>query len=418
MQNGGRITCALPEEPCDMNDPTDALASDVLAISRMDAVPALLKFLCHNTGMGFAAVARVTDEAWIACAVEDNIQFGLQPGNSLDVNTTLCKEVRALRQPIAIDQASTDPDFRRHPATLLYRIESYISVPIVRRDGAYFGNLCAVDSHPRKVSDPQTLATFATFADLIAMLLDSGDQLQASNQARLDEKATSDLREQFIAVLGHDLRNPLSAVSSTAELLVRRPESEVVRLGERLKTTSRRMAKLIDDVMDFARGRLGTGIGVTLESQTNMAGAFLEVIDELRQVHPHREVQADLQIPKPLECDRGRLQQLLSNLIGNALTYGAADVPVVISATLSDSFLVLTVTNGGEPIKPGNLPLVFQPYWRPHTSKPGGGLGLGLYICTQIAKAHGGEMEVASSTLIGTVFGTRLPIVLDSTLHA
>ena len=401
-----------------MNDPTEARTRDVLAISRMDAVPALLKFICQTTDMGFAAVARVTDNAWIACAVEDRIQFGLKPGSSLDVDTTLCKEVRALRQPIAIDQASTDTAFCRHHAPLTYQIESYISVPIVRRDGEYFGNFCAIDPRPRKVSDPQTLATFATFADLIAMLLDSGDQLQASNQARLDEKATSDLREQFIAVLGHDLRNPLSAVSTTAELLIRRSEPDVVRLGERLKTTSRRMAKLIDDVLDFARGRLGTGIGVALESQSDMSGAFLEMIDELRQAHPDRDIQADLQIHRPLRCDRGRLQQLLSNLIGNALTYGAVDIPVMVSATLSGHFLVLTVTNGGEPIKPENLPLVFKPYWRLHTSKPGGGLGLGLYICTQIAKAHGGAMEVVSSALIGTVFGTRLPIVLDSTLHS
>lgn len=168
------------------------------------------------------------------------------------------------------------------------KIESYIFVPIMRKDGEYFGNLCAIDRHPRKVSDPQTQATFTIFADLIAMLLNSEDQLQASNQARLDEKATSDLREQFIAVLGHDLRNPLSAVSTTAELLIRRPEPDVVRLGERLKSTSRRMAKLINDVLDFARGRLGTGIKVALESHPDMASAFLEVITELRQAHPDR----------------------------------------------------------------------------------------------------------------------------------
>ena len=102
----------------------------------------------------------------------------------------------------------------------------------------------------------------------------------------------------------------------------------------------------------------------------------------------------------------------MSNLIGNAIAHGAADCPVVISATVSGVSLVLTVTNGGEPIKPENLSRVFQPYWRPNTSKPGGGLGLGLYICTEIAKAHGGKMEVASSAAAGTVFGARLPIVV------
>lgn len=243
------------------------------------------------------------------------------------------------------------------------------------------------------------------------MLLDSEDQLHALTQARLDEKATSDLREQFIAILGHDLRNPLSAVGTTAELLLRRPEPEVVRLGEHLKTTTRRMGKLIDDVLDFARGRLGTGMGVVLESQSDMASAFLQVVDELRQSHPDREILTNLQIPQVLQCDCGRLQQLLSNLIGNALAYGAVDIPVVVSADLDDDSLVLQVANGGEPITPENLLQVFEPYWRPRTSKPGGGLGLGLYICAQIAQAHGGRLEVTSSAAEGTVFSARLPIV-------
>lgn len=394
-----------------MTEPAEELASDVHTVGRMQAVPALLKFICQTTEMGFAVVARVTEDSWTACAVQDNIEFGLTAGSSLDVSTTLCKEVYALRQPIVIDHASIDPVFSKHQTPRLYGIESYISVPIVRADGAYFGNLCAVDPEPRKVSDPQTVATFTAFAGVIAMLLDTEDQLQASNQARLDEKATSDLREQFIAILGHDLRNPLSAVGTTAELLLRRPEPEVVRLGERLKTTTRRMGKLIDDVLDFARVRLGTGMGVVLESQSDMASAFLQVVDELRQAHPDREILTNLQIPKVLQCDRGRLQQLLSNLIGNALAYGAVDIPVVVSANVDDGSLVLQVANGGEPIRPENLPQVFEPYWRPRTSKPGGGLGLGLYICAQIAQAHGGRLEVTSSAAEGTVFSARLPIV-------
>ena len=393
-----------------MADQNEQVARDVRAVSRLQAVPALLKYICQTTGMGFAVVARVTQDSWTACAVQDNIQFGLTAGSSLDVNTTLCKEVYALRQPIVIDHASIDPAFSKHETPRIYGIESYISVPIVRADGAYFGNLCAVDPEPRKVSDPHTLATFTTFAGVIAMLLDSEDQLYALTQARLDEKATSDLREQFIAILGHDLRNPLSAVGTTAELLLRRPEPDVIRLGERLKTTTQRMGKLIDDVLDFARGRLGTGMGVLLEIQSNMTSAFLQVVDELRQAHPDREILTNLQIPQVLECDRGRLQQLLSNLIGNALAYGAVDTPVVVSANLDDDVLVLQVANGGEPITPENLPQVFQPYWRPRTSKPGGGLGLGLYICAQIAQAHGGKLEVTSSATKGTVFSARLPI--------
>lgn len=137
-----------------MTERAEDLASEVTAVGRMQAVPALLKFICQTTGMGFAVVARVTHDSWTACAVQDDIQFGLTAGSSLDVSTTLCKEVYALRQPIVIDHASIDPTFSKHQTPRLYGIESYISVPIVRADGAYFGNLCAVDPEPRKVSDP------------------------------------------------------------------------------------------------------------------------------------------------------------------------------------------------------------------------------------------------------------------------
>ena len=401
-----------------MSERAEDIERDVAAIARIDAVPALLQFICQSTGMGFAVVARVTEDLWTVCAVEDKLQLGLAPGTSIDVHTTLCKESRALQQPIFIDQVSADPVYCRHPGPALYQIESYVTVPIVRQDGRYFGNLCAVDPQARQISSPQTRAMFTIFADLIAMQLDSEDRLQAAQVARLDEKAVSDLREQFIAVLGHDLRNPLSAVSTTAELLIRRPEPDVARLGSRLKTTSRRMAKLIDDVLDFARGRLGTGIGVDLEIEPDMTQALLDVVDELRQAHPEREIQADLRIHQPLRCDRGRLQQLLSNLIGNALSHGTPSGPVVVSAVVEGDALVLKVANSGDPIKPENLSRVFQPYWRPNTSKPGGGLGLGLYICTEIAKAHGGRMEVASSAATGTVFGASLPIVVADAISA
>lgn len=117
--------------------------------------------------------------------------------------------------------------------------------------------------------------------------------------------------------------------------------------------------------------------------------------------HPDREIQTDLDIARPLRCDRGRLRQLLSNLIGNAPTDGAKDAPVAVSASLSDGSPHLEVANGREPIEPENL------------SQPGGGLGPGLCICTEIAKAHGGRMAVTSSAETGTVFGTHLPIVAD-----
>jgi signal transduction histidine kinase len=103
------------------------------------------------------------------------------------------------------------------------------------------------------------------------------------------------------------------------------------------------------------------------------------------------------------------VQQLLSNLLGNAVTHGAAEFPVRVRARIEDDELVLSVLNGGNAIAPESLSKVFEPYWRPATSKPGGGLGLGLYICKQIVSAHGGTLEVRSSAQEGTCFVARLP---------
>jgi signal transduction histidine kinase len=394
-----------------MSDSAEAIARDVAAVARISAVPSLLRVICQNTGMGFAAVARVTEGTWTACAVQDDIQFGLRPGGQLEIHTTLCSESRAKRLPVIIDHASQDPVYHDHHTPRIYGIESYISVPIIRPGGAYFGNLCALDPRPAIVSDPRTVTMFTVFAELIALQLDSEDRQEAVESALVDARNTAELREQFIAVLGHDLRNPLASIGATAELLVRRSaEPEVARLGQRLRATTRRMSKLIDDVLDFARGRLGSGMGVTLDEVSDLDAALGDVVAELREANPQRRVEVRIAIGRAVRCDRGRLQQLLSNLLGNALTYGEAERPVQVVAEIEDETLVLGVSNHGEPIAPEDLACVFEPYWRPHTSKPGGGLGLGLYICSQIALAHGGGITVRSSAEQGTSFVARLPV--------
>lgn len=398
-----------------MNESKEAIARDVTLIGQISAIPSILRVICKNTGLGFAAVARVTDNSWTACAVEDNIQFGLMPGGQLDVGTTLCSESRALRQPIMVDHASIDPVYKHHHTPRIYNIESYISVPIVLPSGEYFGNLCAIDPRPALVSDARTLTMFTLFSELIALQIESEARQHATEAALLDERATAELREQFIAVLGHDLRNPLAAVGATADLLVRRDaDPELIKIGGRLRAATHRMSRLIEDVLDFARGRLGAGMGVSLARVDDLPDAMLEVISELRSTNPDRVVIDTIGPCGPVFCDRTRLQQLLSNLLANALTHGAADRPAMVDIRVDDGSLCVTVRNEGVPISSGDLPNVFQPYWRPSSSQPGGGLGLGLYICAQIVAAHGGTLGVNSSVETGTCFTARIPADLPS----
>lgn len=388
------------------------ISQDIAAIARIEAVPRLLRVLCESTGMGFAAVARVTDDRWVACAVEDRVSFGLAPGGELPVETTLCNTVRSDDTPIFIDHASQDAVYRTHHTPRIYQIESYASVPIKLPNGEYFGNLCAMDPRPHKVSEPRVTAMFELFAQLIALQLESDRTRERAEHELMTEREAGELREQFIAVLGHDLRNPLAAIAMGATLLQRKAADAVAvaSTARRIERSARRMSDLIDDVLDFARGRLGGGIGVEFEQTATLGASLDAVVMELSTVHPDRELHADVEVGATLRCDPTRIQQLLSNLLANALAHGSPDVPVSASAMVAGNELVIEVWNDGEPIPAGRLDMVFAPFRRRTAAREG--LGLGLYICSQIVKSHHGTLTATSTAQDGTRFVARLPIVV------
>ena len=149
----------------------------------------MLEVICRTTGLGFAAVARVTEDRWIACAVRDEISFGLAPGGELPVTTTLCDAIRDSGRRVVIDHVEDDPIYRDHPTPKLYGFQSYISVPIRRRDGTFFGTLCAIDPKPAKLNTPETTGLFALFAELIGFHLDAGDRLVELEQGIAERTA-------------------------------------------------------------------------------------------------------------------------------------------------------------------------------------------------------------------------------------
>jgi len=394
-----------------MNDSPESVAKAVAAVSRIDAVPTLLAVLCETTGMGFAAVAQVSDSGWTACAVHDDISLGVKPGQRLAVNPTLCFESRASRAPIVIEHASTDPHYCTHRSPNVYPLESYVSVPIILAKNRYFGSLCAFDPSPAKLSEPRIVSMFSRFATLIASQLEIHMRLEQEHTALLDERAAGELREQFIAILGHDLRNPLQAVYATADRLERKLAYPAdAALASRIKVSARRMSSLIDDVLDFARGRLGGGIGVELTEVPDINTGLASVVREIQEAQPGCKIISDIRVGRSVRCDLGRLQQVASNLLANALTHGTLHTPVRITARADECNLILEVWNAGEPIPPGNIDKIFEPFWRNSVSASRNGLGLGLHICSQIVHAHEGRISVSSSLAAGTQFTARLPL--------
>jgi len=372
------------------------LSADIAAVQGIAAVPRILEVVCRSTGMGFAAVARVTEQRWVCCAVRDEIAFGLTPGGELKVETTICHEIRQSGEAVVIDSVADDLVFCGHHTPAQYGFQSYISMPIILGDGSFFGTLCAIDPRPARLNTPQTVGMFKLFAELIATHLDAANRLAASEARLLGERETSELREQFIAVLGHDLRNPLASIAAGTKLLTRgnRDAAPILAL---MQQSVARMSALIDNVLDLARGRLGGGIALNRATQS-LEPVLNQVIAELRAGFPESQIETDFDLTQQVDCDSGRVAQLFSNLLGNALTHGTPGAPVRVRANTHKDEFELSVANAGEPIPPEAINRLFQPFYRV-AQDSGQGLGLGLYIASEIAGAHGGRLDVASSPL-------------------
>lgn len=238
------------------------------------------------------------------------------------------------------------------------------------------------------------------------------DARASASQLLQSERDIAKLREQFIAVLGHDLRNPLAAISAGARLLQRSDalrEGPELRVLDMMNATVARMSTLIDNILDFARGRLGGGIPISSQLTHSLDQALKQIVDELRAALPARVIESDIYVTQPVVCDRARIGQMVSNLLGNALTHGVPDRPVRVGARTTEGILELWVSNSGEPIPDAAIPRLFEPFFRGDAVDSRQGLGLGLYIVSQIAAAHGGKVAV-SSTREETRFTFTMPL--------
>lgn len=395
--------------------PSD-LSHDISTIAKIEAVPLILNMVKHVTGMRFAAIARVTERKWVACAVDDSIDFGLIPGGELVLETTICHEIRQHHKPVIFKNASEHPVYSTHHTPKTYGLESYVSIPITRTNGDFFGTLCAIDQVPADFDEDAVCNTLTLFAQLIAVQLDVLADLEAKTIELANAAETGIVREQFIAVLGHDLRSPLSAIRMSADLLeAKLPAGREQQLAIAIRQSSQRMNNLIEDVLDFSRGKLGGGIPVKRTLVDNLGDIFIAVINEIMMSHPNVKIRQEVIISPGVFCDAGRMGQLLSNLLGNAVAHGAHDLPIEVIASMQENHVVLSVMNHGPEIPDVLLPLLFQPFKRSAGGGRGEGLGLGLYIASQIVTGHNGTLSVTSTPEDGTRFVARFPGTLEWT---
>ncbi|TGX54289.1 GAF domain-containing protein [Sphingomonas gei] len=157
----------------------DDLAAMAVLLGDDDALRKILALVCEQTQMGFAAVARVTDDRWIACQVLDKIEFGLDPGDELEVKTTICDDIRACGEAVIIDSVIDDPKWRKHHTPQMYGFESYASLPVYLDDRSFFGTLCAIDPEPRQISGQQVITALRGFAGQVGSIMSARIREQA-----------------------------------------------------------------------------------------------------------------------------------------------------------------------------------------------------------------------------------------------
>ncbi|MEX2049499.1 MAG: sensor histidine kinase [Gemmatimonadota bacterium] len=221
-------------------------------------------------------------------------------------------------------------------------------------------------------------------------------------------------RELFLAILGHDLRTPLSAIVTASSFLATSGglTGRNLNLAERIHSSGWRMNGLVGDLLDFTRSRLGKGIPVTL-METDLVEIGREAVEEVQVMYPMGEVRFEASGNVRGVWDAGRVSQALTNLIANAVQYGAEATPVVVTARGEADHVVVSIHNLGAVITAKNQQHIFDPFIRIVSAETGrpllSSMGLGLYIARQIALAHGGSIQVHSSVERGTTFELHLP---------
>jgi signal transduction histidine kinase len=289
---------------------------------------------------------------------------------------------------------------------------SAASVPIIHVSGIHVADRDLVhglesgaDAYLTRPVDEDVL-----IANLHA-LLRRRDVLRAMSdeldQKRLDEERARDL---FLAILGHDLRNPLDAISMSSQLLAKAPLSADLtqKMASRITAASRRMTHMLDDIQDYARSRLGADL-ILRRTPQRLGALASAAIDEARGASPDLVIELVQEAPDDGVWDGERLSRVIANLLRNAVEHGAVGRPVLVRTGGRDGTRQLSVRNEGRPIPDEVRGRLFEPMVHRTTDAPvASNMGLGLFVCRSIVQAHGGRIDVETGEA-GTEFLIELP---------
>jgi signal transduction histidine kinase len=427
----------------------ESFQKDIADITKIPIVSNLLDVVCETTGMGFAAIARVTEDKWIACSVRDDIGFGLKPGGELEIKTTICNEIRQDEKAVVIDHVSLDPKFKNHHTPAMYGFESYISVPILRKDGSFFGTLCAIDPKPHFLSSIQVTGMFYLFADLISLHLDAIDRLEKNNLMLEKERAFADdlelkiqertrqLEENnealekmnkelqaFAYISSHDLQEPLRKIQTFASVIIQKEFDSLTENGrhyfKRMQSAAERMQILIDDLLAYSR----TNNDDRKFESTDLNTILQDVMEDIGEELQLRQAEVEVSPLSQLQVIPFQFRQLLYNLFTNAMKFSSPERSprIKISSTIAfgsyfdndklskkTSYCHISFSDNGIGFEQKYGEKIFELFQRLHGKLQYVGTGIGLAIVRKIVENHGGIITAKGELGKGATFDIYIP---------
>ena len=405
---------------------------DVERVGRIPILASMLEIICSTTGMGFAVIAKVTKERWIACGVRDEIQFGLQPGGELKVETTICNEIRDSGTAVIIDHVAADPRFSHHHTPQMYGFQSYISIPIFCRSGEFFGTLCAIDPKPALLNNPRTIGMFNLFAELIsfhlAILTDKEQAEQGLKKAGFQLRNYKEEVRQYQRLSNHNLQEPLRKIRVFSDLLITSPAHlgrvKIVETAQKINLFARDLSEMLRDLTDFS----GYDCLEKSLEPTDLLREFLAVTDHLKTRLQQKNAIVHADLRHSVEAVPGQVAALFHHLLDNALRYAQKDTVPDIRVysreldpgqTDEHAFLMagrhyceLVFEDNSTGIEPPRLERIFDIYSRTSETGDKEGLDINLALCRKIVYNHGGAITARSGPGKGITFFIILPRAL------
>jgi len=247
---------------------------------------------------------------------------------------------------------------------------------------------------------------------VVAKWIGTNTDIHDAKTALADLTERAQYEQRLIGIVSHDLRNPFSAIGLGLEALADCDLSPPARrIVERVTRSADRASRLVSDLLDFAKARIGSTIPIN-PKPTNLREIVEQIVDECQAAAPNRVIRVGHIGDETGSWDADRIAQVISNLVGNALQHSKPNTPIVVESLISGSNAVLTVANEGPGIAMDEMKRLFEPYQRgTNAAVRGGSMGLGLYIAREVIAAHGGTIEVESRPQATTTFTVRLPRV-------